>query len=139
MLSNTLNTNQVKDSTGAEVEFERMLTNERTSVFQKIGMQEALPHKMSIAHQESGTGMKRRRRSAFRVDLTSISGVDSVTPITDSAYIVLDRAVGASTSDTAATNVLANLLSAVASDGSDSTIKFNGTGTFASALIKGTL
>jgi len=95
MLSNTLNTNQVKDSTGAEVEFERMLTNERTSVFQKIGMQEALPHKMSIAHQESGTGMKRRRRSAFRVDLTSISGVDSVTRITDSAYIVLDRAVGA--------------------------------------------
>lgn len=139
MLSNTLNTNQVKDSTGAEVEFERISTNERTSAFQKIGMQESLPHKMSIAHQESGTGMKRRRRSAFRVDLTTISGVDSVTPITDSAYIVLDRAVGASTNDTAATNVLANLLSAVASDGSDSTIKFNGTGTFASALIKGTL
>lgn len=139
MLSNTLNTNQVKDSAGTEVEFSRLSINDRSTLFAKISETPNLPDRLSIAHQESGVGMKKRRRSVVRFDLTSISGVDSVTPITDSAYIVLDRAIGASTTNASAANVLARLMSFVASDGTDTAIKYAGTGSGADALLNGGL
>lgn len=139
MLSNTLNTNQVKDSAGTEVEYSRLSISDRSTEFAKIGEQPNLEDRMSIKHTESGIGMKKRRRSVTRFDLTSISGVDSVTPITDSAYLVLDRAIGASTNNTSAANVLARLMSFVASDGSGTTIKYDGTGSGADALLNGGL
>jgi len=139
MLSNTLNTNEVKDSTGSEVEFSRLSTSERATVFAKIGESPAAPHRLSVSHQESGAGMKKRRRSVVRVDKTTISTVDSVTPITTSAYAVLDFPIGASTTSAEAAHVLAELMSFLTTTGSGTTVLFDGSGNGASALLNGGL
>jgi hypothetical protein len=139
MLSNTLNTNEVKNSAGTEVEFSRLSTNDRKTEFAQIAETPSLPYRLTISHQETGTGLKKRRRSLVRFDKTSISGVDSVTPITTSAYIVLDHPVGASTTSAEAANVVANLMSFVASLGASTTILYDGTGNGAVVLLQGGL
>lgn len=139
MLNNTLNTNEIKGSAGTEVEFQRLLTNERSTVFAKIGETPSLPHRLSISHTESGSGINKRRRSVIRFDKTSISGVDSETPVTASAYTVIDAPVGALTAMTEVTEVLANLMSFLATTGAATTVLFDGTGNGAKALLEGSL
>lgn len=139
MLATTLNTNEVKDSTGAEVEFRRLETSGRKLVFAKNGETPSLPYRLSIMHQEIGEGMKQRRRSVVRVDKTTLSGVDSVTPITTSCYIVLDHPIGASSSNAEAAHVIANILSFCATTGAATTVLFDGTGNGADVLLTGGL
>jgi len=139
MLSNTLNTNEVKNAAGAEVEFSRLSTSERATVFSQIAETPSSPHRLLISHQENGVGMKMRRRSLVRIDKTVISGVDSVTPITVSAYVVLDAPVGAMSAITEASNVLAELMSFCATTGAGTTVLFDGTGNGAAALLSGGL
>jgi hypothetical protein len=139
MLSNTLNTNEIKNSAGTEVEFSRLSTNERSTTYSQIGESPSAPHRLTIAHQETGTGMKKRRRSLVRFDKTVVSGVDSVTPITVSAYAVLDFPIGASTSSAEAANVVAELMSFLASLGASTTILYDGTGNGAASLLAGSL
>jgi len=139
MLSNTLNTNEVKNSAGTEQEFSRLSTSDRQTVFALIGEPPAAPHRLSISHQESGSGLRKRRRSVARFDKTVTSTVDSVTPVTVSAYIVLDSPVGALVANTEPTHVLANLISFVASLGASTTILYDGTGNGATALLSGGL
>jgi len=139
MLSNSLNTNEIKNSAGTEVEFSRLSTSDRSTVFAQVAETPSQPHRLSISHQEVGSGMKKRRRSLVRFDKTVISGVDSATPITVSAYAVLDHPVGASTSNAEAANVLAELMSFLASLGASTTILYDGTGNGAAALLNGGL
>lgn len=139
MLNNTLNTNEVKNSAGTEVEFSRLSTSERSTEFSQISETPSAPHRLKISHLESGSGMKKRRRSVVRFDKTVISGVDSVTPITVSAYMVLDHPVGASTSNAEAAHVVAELMSFCASLGASTTILYDGTGSGAAALLNGSL
>jgi hypothetical protein len=139
MLSNTLNTNEVKNSAGTEVEFQSLSLMDRQRVFAQITETPSLPHRLSISHQESGKGLKSRRRSLVRIDKTVLSGVDSVTPITVSAYVVLDIPVGAMASIAEATNALAELMSFVATTGAGTTVLFDGTGNGAAALLSGGL
>jgi len=139
MPSDTLVTNEIKNSAGTEVEFSKLSSNDRTKVYAQVSETPSLPHRLTISHQETGTGMKRRRRSLVRFDKTVISGVDSLTPITVSAYAVLDHPVGASTSNAEAANVVAELLSFCASLGASTTILYDGTGNGAAALLNGSL
>lgn len=139
MLSNTLNTNEIKNSSGSEVEFTRLSTTDRSTVFAQVGETPSQPHRMTLSHQETGSGMKKRRRSLLRFDKTVISGVDSATPITVSAYAVLDYPVGASTSAAEATNVLAELMSILATTGAGTTVLFDCTGNGARELLNGGL
>lgn len=139
MLSNTLNTNEVKNSAGSEVEFTRLKTSDRSTEFAQIAETPSNPHRLKISHQETGVGMKMRRRSVVRIDKTVISGVDSTTPITVSAYMVLDFPVGASSTSAEAANVVAELLSFCATTGAATTVLFDGTGNGASALLNGGL
>jgi len=139
MLSNTLNTNEVKDSAGVEVEFSRLSTSERETEFSKIGETPSQPYRLKIKHQETGNGMSQRRRSVVRIDKTVISGVDSTTPVTVSAYLVLDAPVGAMSSMTEATNAIANILSFCATTGAATTVLFDGTGNGAKSLLEGGL
>jgi hypothetical protein len=74
-----------------------------------------------------------------RVDKTVVSTVDDVTPVTISAYIVLDHPVGALEANTEPAHVLANLLSFCASLGATTTILFDGTGNGATSLLNGSL
>jgi len=139
MLSNTLVTNEIKNSGGTEVEFSRISTSDRQTVFAAVSETPSAPHRLSIAHQESGNGLKKRRRSVIRFDKTVISGVDSVTPVVVSAYAVLDHPVGASTSNAEAANVVAELMSFMASLGASTTILYDGTGNGAATLLSGGL
>lgn len=139
MLSNSLNTNEIKNSAGTEVEFSRQSTSGRSTIFAQVGEPPYEPHRLTISHQETGVGMKGRRRSVVRIDKTVISGVDSSTPITVSAYVVLDFPVGASTSVTEAANVLAELMSFLSTTGAGTTVLFDGSGNGASALLNGSL
>lgn len=139
MLSNTLNTNEIKNSAGTEVEFSRLETSGRSTVFAQVSETPHLKHRLTISHQESGVGLKARRRSLVRFDKQSISGVDDVTPITTSAYAVLDHPIGASETNAEAANVLAELMSFLASLGANTTILYDGTGNGAAALLNGSL
>jgi len=139
MLSNTLVTNEIKNAAGTEIEFGRLSTSNRETVFSQVGETPSQPHRLSIKHQESGKDLKLRRRSLVRFDKTVISGVDSITPVTVSAYIVLDCPIGAMSSIAEATNVIAELLSFCATTGAATTVLFDGTGNGATTLLTGGL
>lgn len=139
-LSNTLVTNEIKNSAGAEVEFERLTTGPgRTTVFHQVGESPSLPHRLTISHLESGDGIKMRRRSLVRFDKTVMSTVDSTLPVTISAYTVCDAPVGALTATTEITNVLAELNSFLSTTGAGTTVLFDGTGNGTKTLIDGAL
>jgi hypothetical protein len=136
MLSNTLNTNEVKDAAAAEVEFQRLSTNDRKTIFGVITEVPNAPHRLSISHTEIGSGFDTRRRSVVRIDKT-VTGADS-TPRVVSAYVVLDAPVG----DLSATTDIKNVLSELGSfcfTAATSTFLYDGTGNGAAALISGGL
>jgi hypothetical protein len=137
MLPNTLNTNEVKNSAGTEVEFSRLSTSERSTVFAQIAETYNLPHRLSISHQETGTGVTLRRRSSVRVDKT-VTGA-SGTPRKCSSYWVSDIPVGDLGSNAEPKNVQAELLSFMATTGAATTVLFDNTGHGAAAIIDGGL
>lgn len=57
MLSNTLNTNEVKDAAGTEVEFSRISTNGRSTEYAKVGEVPNAPYRLKVSHQETGSGL----------------------------------------------------------------------------------
>jgi aspartate aminotransferase-like enzyme len=139
MLANTLNTNEIKNAAGTEVEFSRWSSGVRETEFKAILETPSSPHRLSIRHAESSTGLKLRRRSVVRFDKTVISSVDSVTPVVVSAYVVLDAPVGALTAQTEMANVLSELMSFLATTGAGTTVLFDGTGTGAVVLLDGSV
>lgn len=139
MLSNTLNTNEIKNASATEVEFQRLKQNDRTTEFAQITEPSNLPHRLKISHQESGTGFTRRRRSVVRFDKDVTSTVDTTKTCTVSAYIVLDAPLGAMAAGAEYANVLAELLSFCATTGGATTVLFDGTGNGAVCLLSGGL
>jgi hypothetical protein len=139
MLANTLNTNEIKDSAGVEVEFTRLSQSNRETVFAKIGETPSLPYRLSVKHTETGSGINKQRRSVVRFDKTSMSGVDATKPVVSSAYAVLVSPVGALTANTEPTHVIANLMSLLATTGAATTVLFDGTGNGAKTLLNGDL
>lgn len=136
MLSNTLNTNEVKNSAGTEVEFTRLSQEGRSTVFAQIAETPNTPHRLKISHQESGTGINLRRRSVVRIDKTT-AGVTGLA--SDSFYIVGDIAVGNHANYDEPKNILAELLSFCATTGAGTTVLFDGSGNGATALLSGSL
>lgn len=139
MLSNTLNTNEIKNASAVEQEFQSLEQDGRTREFGLITESPALKHRLAIKHSETGSGIKARRRSLIRVDKTVISTVDNVTPVVVSAYLVLDAPVGALLAGTEFANVLAELGSFTFLTGSGTTFLFDGTGNGSQALLTGGL
>lgn len=137
MLSNTLVTNEVKDSAGSEVEFVRIMTNERQSEFAKVGETPNQPYRMKISHQEIGSGAELRRRSMVRFDKTVIGVSGKPRVISDVHYI--DAPIGDISATTDIKNVVANMLSFCATTGAATTVLFDGTGTGAVVIVDGTL
>jgi len=138
MLPTTLNTNEVKDAAGAELEFGRIRTNERQLEFALLTEAPNLPFRINVSHIETGEGNKKTRRSVIRVDKTHI-GADSLTPITTSAYVVVSTQVGLSASYDTLKTVLAALAQLCFSRGTGTTILYDGTGYGSEALINGSL
>jgi hypothetical protein len=139
MLSNTLNTNEIKNAAGTEVEFQRLSSNERSTEFAQITESPNQPHRLKVSHQESGSGLTKRRRSVVRFDKTVASTVDTTKTCVASAYLVLDAPIGALIASTEFTNVIAEVLSFCATTGAATTVLFDCTGNGAAALVSGGL
>jgi hypothetical protein len=139
MLSDTLNTNEIKNASAVEVEFHRLSSSDRSTEFAQITEPPSQPHRLKISHQESGSGFTKRRRSVVRFDKTVASTVDATKTATCSAYLVLDAPIGALVANTEFANVLAEVMSFVATTGAATTVLFDCTGNGASALLAGGL
>lgn len=138
MLSNTLSTNEIKNAAGTGVTFDRRSTGDHDTEFRNTA-NPALPKVLTIAHEEIGSGLKKRRRSKVRFDVTSISTVDSLTPVVTSVYQVVDAPVGAITTTAPIAEVLAYMNSFMASLGLSTTILYDGSGNGAVVVLNGTL
>jgi hypothetical protein len=139
MLSNTLNTNEIKNSAGTEVEFQRLSSSDRSTEYAQITESPSKPHRLSIKHAESGAGINKRRRSVVRFDKTVASDVDTTKLVVVSFYVVMDAPVGALTTSVEMANVNAELMSFMASLGASTTILYDGTGNGSVALLAGGL
>lgn len=139
MLSNTLNTNEIKNSAGTEQEFTRLSIGDRATEFAVISESPAYPHRLRISHTENGEGTARRRRSLVRFDKTVVGQVDATKVMKCSAQLVLDSPVGQLTTNALPLDVLANMQAFVSNTGGNTTIQFDGTGNGAVALVTGGL
>jgi len=139
MLANTLNTNEIKNAAGTEVEFQHLQASGRSRVFALINEPPSQKHRLTISHQETGSGKAMRRRSVVRFDKQVTSTVDSTTLVTISAYTVVDLPVGAMLAGTEFSNVLAELMSFLCTTGAGTTVLFDGSGNGANCLLTGGL
>jgi hypothetical protein len=137
MIPAHLNTNEVKNAAGTEEEFLRQFVSERKLIFAKSGELPNLPHRLTISHVETGSGLTLVRRSLVRIDKT-VLGVDGL-PVVISDYEVTVIPVGNLAAYTEVKNVKANLLSFCATTGAATTVLFDCTGYGADAAVSGTL
>lgn len=138
MLTNTLSTNEIKNAAGTGVTFDRRSISANSTEFRNTA-NPSQPKVLSIAHEEIGSGLKKRRRSKIRFDVTSISTVDTVTPVTTGGYFVLDNPIGAVTANTVANEVIAYMLSFLGSLGASTTILYDGSGNGSVVVLNGSL
>lgn len=137
MLNNTLNTNEIKNAAGTEVEFTRISIGNRQTEFAAISETPSYPNRLTITHQEIGSGLSKRRRSLVRFDKSAAGQVDTAQAMKSSAYLVLDAPIGQMTTTDLPKDVLAQLVSFVASLGASTTILYDGTGNGAAAALSG--
>jgi hypothetical protein len=141
-LPTNLTTNEVKNSAGTEIEFNRLGpldTNPRSVVFAKVGEAPAYPQRITCSHVEVGTGTAKRRRSLVRVDYSLIGQVDTSKTEKISVYCVADLPVGNLTGSSEIAHAVSFLNSFMASLGASTTILYDGTGNGSAVLIGGGL
>lgn len=136
-LPTDLLTNEVKDRSGVEVEFEHLTLEGRTHIFKKKGAAPNLPTTLKIAHQVSGAGVEAVRRSQVRVDVacTGVSGK----PRMASVYKVFVIPEGDISDLNTVKDASAMLDSFCATTGAGTTVLFDGSGNGDSAGINGTV
>lgn len=137
MLTDNLNSNQVKDRAGTAVVLDRRKSDGPKTFFRNTTVP-SQPLEMTIGHIESGEGVKKRRRSVVRFDKTHLAA-DGVSYVTTSCYVVLDNPIGAIANNNVAADVLAHVHSFGATTGAATTVLFDGTGNGAVALLNGSL
>lgn len=139
MYPTNLNTNEVKDATGAEVEYLRSSGPDSVKglVFAKSGEVPSQTDRLSAKHQEIGSGLNAVRRSRVGFDIVIPGQVDTTKTCKIQVYAVAVVPTGQLTSLTAVNNAMAKLVSHLASRGASTTILYDGTGVGAEALING--
>jgi len=134
-----LQTNEVKNSAGTEIEFIGTGPDGRSRTFIQSNENPSQEHRIKVQHQETGTGMKKNRRSNIRLDKIVISTVDNLSPVPITASFTVSVPVGALVSLAEVKNVVAEMLSFLATTGAGTTVLFDCTGYGAEALVNGTL
>lgn len=134
-LPTTLNTNEVKDRAGTEVEFVRLLNEGRQLVFAQLNESPSLQHRITINHSESGVGSAMLRRSVVRVDKAFVGKSGKVCKA--SSYKVDVIPVGELDDLNVVKDVSAELNSFCCTTGAATTVLFDGSGNGDSALITG--
>jgi hypothetical protein len=138
MLPVTLNTNEIKDASGTEVEFGRIKAFGASVEYQPTADNPLENHRLKVSHLEVGTGSDKRRRSMVRFD-RNIPASSPINYAPCSAYVVVDVPTGAILDYTGVIDLLANLQSFLSTTGAGTTVLFNGTGNGAVALTHGSL
>jgi hypothetical protein len=139
-LAATLNTNEVKDSAGAGITFTRWATGPgRYLEYAYSGETPSKPNRLKISHAESGTGLSRRRRSVISFERTDTGQVDATQFVKNRNYFVGDYQVGNMTSTAYMKELMANLISFMASLGASTTILYDGTGNGAATSLAGSV
>lgn len=139
MLPDSLNTNEIKNASGVEMEFSLLNRHNQGAEFRYVSEAPALHHRLNIAHAESGSGFNRIRRSKVRFDLSVFSDLDLTKVVTCSAYANIVIPIGALASYDNAKLVLANLNSFLSTTGVGTTVLFDGTGHGSATLLNGSL
>ncbi len=139
MLANTLNTNEIKNAAGVEREFQRLSQNERATEYGLITETPSLPHRLLISHEETGSGTEKKRRTKIEFKKSSVGGVDSLKTATNRCYLVNEIPIGNMTTYDDTKEVLANLMSFLATTGAATTVLFDCTGNGASTVVNGGL
>jgi len=137
MLPTNLTTNEVKNAAGTEVEFLRWRASERTVEFQKSGEAPNAENHLKVSHQEIGSGVDARRRSAVigNQQIIGVSGAQREIKVS----IVYDIPVGDVADYTAVNTLAAEVGSFTFLDGTGSTFLFAGTGVGHAAARDGSL
>lgn len=136
-----LNTNEVKDRAGTEVEYLWREDLGRAREWMKSGEQPAYPMRIKIQHREVGKpgSPSLVRQSNLLTTDTVVSQVDTVTPtqirFSTTAYVP----IGHLTDLNAVKDAGAKHISMLASLGASTTILYDNTGTALAALTNGTL
>jgi len=138
MLSNTLVTNEIKNSSGTEVEFERLSINGRATEFKAITEVPGRPLRLKISHQEIGTDNNQRRRSLIRFDEVVTNNAVTLEGNL-SCQLVMDIPIGILDDTVPIKRVLAYMMSFCASLGVTTTILYDGTGNGAVVMTTGGL
>ncbi len=140
MLSNTLVTNEIRNKAGAEVEFNRLSLTDQKTVYAASTELPNSPHRLTISHEESGKGFNLRRRTSVRFDKThDAAGTEAPQQTRTSVYMVLDTPIGAVINYDETLNLIAELVSFMAGNGTADLLKYDGTGTGTAAVINGGL
>lgn len=134
-----LNTNEIKNSGGTEVEFSRSSSEGSTVLYTTTTVVPAYPHTLSVKHALSGVGIAARRRSMFRFDKRVVGQVDILRPADIGGYFVMDIPIGNLTSLAEPANVMAECMSFLASTGASTTILYDCSGTGALTILNGSL
>jgi hypothetical protein len=137
MLATTLNTNEVKQRAGTEVEFQHLAQNDRSTEFGQITETPVGKHRLKVSHQEIGTGVEMRRRSASIIT-KKVAGV-SGTYREIKATVNLDIPVGDLATYDDVKDVLAEVGSFCFTAAGSTTFQYDGSGTGAAALLSGGL
>jgi hypothetical protein len=139
MLSDSLVTNEIKNYSGVEVEFNRWTIGPTSTIFRASTANPSAWTEMIISHQESGKGLDRVRRSMLRFNYPAVGMVDSTKTCMSSFHLVGTIPIGQLTDLNYAKMPLAMLLSFAATTGAGTTVLFDGTGNGAKALLEGSL
>lgn len=137
VLPTNLNTNEVKDRAGVEIEFNRYESEGRQLIFAASNEVPSAPHRLKVAHQETGSGLTAVRRSAVIIDktVTGKSGKPVVIRMQKTGVIP----VGELDNLDAVKDVSAELDSFCATTGAGTTVLFDGSGNGSSAVINGSM
>jgi hypothetical protein len=138
-LPSTLNTNEVKNTAGTEVEFSHYSRDGREQIYANSAEAPGYPHRIRVSHQETGSGTKKRRRSLLEVRKNIVGQIDIDTTEEIILRVTADIPQGNLTAYTEVSQAMANMVSFLASQGANTTILYDGTGHGAAALINGTL
>jgi hypothetical protein len=139
MLPNLLNTNEVKDRNGTEVEFQRIDTTGRTTEYAQLAETPAYPRRINIRHREVGSGTEKRRQSQVRFSVTKPGGVDSTKAVTPFVQVTAEYPVGNSTSSNDLKDLLAHMVTFFAYDAANALKVYDGTSNGSSVILDGSL
>jgi hypothetical protein len=137
-LADNLNTNELKNEAGTEVEYLNFDKGSRMKEWFKSGEVPGLPSHLKIQHREIGEGVDKKRQSNISLYITEIGSVDTTKQAKSIGSFSTTVPIGNIPNFAKITTVMACLGSLCYTNGTN-TFVYDGTTPGAAALINGTI